>query len=93
MSLFLTITFIVHAVAFTLLGIKRRQKYYFYLTGTFTFLTTIYAMKALGRTPNLPGTTLALTTALRIGAGLCTLSYLAAIYRREGTWLYKIAHR
>ena len=42
LALFLTITFILHGIAFTFLGIKRRKIYYFFLVGTFTFLTAIY---------------------------------------------------
>lgn len=89
-SLFLAVTFVLHGIAFTVLGFIRRKSYYFCLTGTFTFLTAIYLMKFEGWSPVFPGTDLSLMLLLRIGATLCTLGYLGIIYREEGTWLWKL---
>lgn len=92
-ALFLTVTFILHGIAFTVLGLKRRKAYYFFLTGTFTFLTAIYLTKFEGWSSKFPGTDFSVILLLRIGATLCTLGYLAIIYREEGTWLWKLTRR
>lgn len=92
-ALFLAMTFVLHALAFTVLGLKRRKAYYFLLTGTFTFLTAIYLTKFEGWSPKFPGTDFSVMPLLRIGATLCTLGYLGVIYREEGTWLWKLMHR
>jgi hypothetical protein len=89
-ALFLTVTFAVHGIAFTVLGLKRRKAYYFFLTGTFTFLTALYLVKFGGWSPKIPGTDLSVTLLLRLGATLCTLGYLGVIYREKGTWLWKL---
>lgn len=91
-SLFLTMTFVAHGIAFTILGVRRRRVYYFFLTGTFTFLTAIYFVKFEGLALEVPGTHFPLTWLLRLGALLCTLTYLAVIYNVEGSWLWKLRH-
>lgn len=92
-ALFLTITFVLHGLAFTILAFTRRKPYYFLLTGTFTLLTTIYFIKFAGWTVRVPGTSLSAIWLLRIGAGSCTLIYLWFIYNEEGSWLWKLMHR
>ncbi|MGH7830544.1 MAG: hypothetical protein ACREP8_10250, partial [Candidatus Binatia bacterium] len=93
MALFLTITFILHGIAFGILGFMRCKSYYFYLTGTFTFLTAIYLMKLVGWSIGIPGTGFSVALLLRICAMLCTLSYLRFIYNEEGSWMWKIRRR
>jgi hypothetical protein len=92
-ALFLVITFVLHGIAFTFLGFKRRKGYYFFLSGTFAFLTAIYLMKFAGQFLSVPGTDLSATWLLRIGATLCTMIYLRCIYREEGSWLWKLTRR
>lgn len=87
---FLLITFIAHGVAFTILAVKRRRAYYFFLTGTFAFLTAIYFIKFEGWQPSVPGTDFPMTWLLRIGATACTLTYLCVIYNIEGSWLWRL---
>ena len=91
--LFLLITFVFHGIAFTIIGMKRRKIYYFFLTGTFVFLTAIYWIKFEGWELRVPGTRFPATWALRIGATLCTLIYLRSIYHEEGSWLWKLLRR
>lgn len=91
--LFLIITFVLHAVAFTVLALRRRKTYYFWLTATFSLLTLIYLMKLEMWSGTVPGTRLPWTWLLRIGATLSTLIYLGMIYRVEGSWLWKLIHR
>lgn len=91
-SLFLMITFVLHGIAFTIIGLLRRKAYYFFLTGTFIFLTAIYLIKFEGLAVEVPGTNLPLSWLLRLGALLCTLTYLYIIYNVEGSWLWKLAH-
>ena len=90
---FLLATFICHGVAFTILAVRLRRAYYFFLTGTFTFLTAIYFMKFGGWELTVPGTIFPATWLLRVGATLCTLIYLRFIYREEGSWLWRLTHR
>ncbi len=90
---FLLVTFICHGVAFTILAVKRRRAYYFFLTGTFTFLTAIYFMKFEGWELRVPGTFFPAAWLLRIGATVCTLVYLRFIYREEGSWLWRLMRR
>ena len=90
---FLLVTFIGHGVAFTILALKRRRTYYFFLTGTFAFLAAIYFIKFEGWQPSIPGTRFPATWLLRIGATLCTLIYPRTIFHEEGSWLWKLAHR
>jgi hypothetical protein len=92
-ALFLLVTFVLHGVAFTVLALKRRRAYYFFLTGTFIFLTAIYFIKFEGWRPEVPGTHFPATWLLRIGATLCTLIYLRVIYNEEGSWLWKLRNR
>lgn len=92
-ALFLAITFVIHGIAFTILGISRRKIYYFFLTGTFTFLTATYVMKFEGWVPRVPGTDLPAATLLKIAGAFCTLGYLRLIYGEEGSWLWKLRHR
>lgn len=92
LALFLIITFLLHGLAFTVLGLRRHKAHYFLLTGTFSLLTAIYFIKLEGWGPRLPGTGLPLTWALRIGASICTLGYLRCLYREEGSWLWKLIH-
>ena len=91
-ALFLLITFVLHGIVFTLLGVKRRKMRYFFLTGTFIFLTVIYFIKFEGWILRIPGTDFPATWLLRIGATLCTLTYLRFLYREEGSWLWKLTH-
>ena len=91
--LFLIVTFVLHGIAFTFLGLRRRKTYYFFLTGTFTFLTAIYLMKFEAWVARVPGIDAPVTTLLRIAAALCTLSYVRVISREEGSWLWKLVHR
>jgi hypothetical protein len=90
---FLTFTFVVHGIAFTMLGFIRQKKYYFFLTGTFTFLTALYLMKFEGWTMNIPGTEISAAALFRICALLCSWSYLNAIYNERGSWLWKLRNR
>ena len=88
--LFLMVSFVLHGIAFTFLGWKRRKVHYFFLTGTFIFLTAIYFIKFEGWILRIPGTNFSATWLLRIGATLCTLTYLRFLYREEGSWLWKL---
>lgn len=92
-NFFLIITFILHGIAFMLLGVKRRKTAYFVLTGTFVFLTAVYLIKFEGWVLTLPGTLWPATWALRAGATLCTAAYLGLIYREPGSWLWKLFSR
>jgi hypothetical protein len=92
-AIFLTVTFIVHGIAFTVLGFSRGRSYYFLLSGTFTFLTAIYLMKFEGWTPEIPGSTFPVAWLLRSGAILCTLLYLRALYNEDGSWLWRLRRR
>jgi hypothetical protein len=92
-ALFLTISFVLHGIAFTILGTWRRKTYYFFLTGTFTFLTAIYIMKFESLAPEVPGTKFPVSWLLRLGASVCTLTYLSIIYKVEDSWLWKLRHR
>jgi hypothetical protein len=91
--LLLALSFVAHGIAFTVLAVKRRRRYYFFLTGTFIFLTAIYFIKFEGWQPSLPGTGFPATWLLRIGATACTLIYLRIIYGEEGSWLWKLRNR
>lgn len=88
--LFLNIVFILHAIAFTFLGLKRRKIHYFFLTGTFTFLAAIYFLKFEGWALMIPGIDLSAAFIFRIAALLCTLAYLRVIYNEKGSWLWKL---
>jgi hypothetical protein len=88
--LFLVVSFVAHGVAFAVLAVKRRRTYYFFLTGTFIFLTAIYFIKFEGWQPAVPGTHFPVTWLLRLGATACTLIYLSIIYKEEGSWLWKL---
>jgi hypothetical protein len=88
--LLLVLSFVAHGIAFTVLAVKRRRRYYFFLTGTFIFLTVIYFIKFEGWQPSLPGTGFPATWLLRIGATACTLIYLRIICNEEGSWLWKL---
>lgn len=92
-AFFLIITFILHGLAFTLLGWKRRKLHYFFLTGTFVFLTAIYFIKFEGWTLRIPGTDFPVTWLLRIGATFCTGIYLWSLSREEGSWVWRLARR
>lgn len=92
LAFFLTITFILHGIAFTFLGLKRRKIHNFFLTGTFTFLTVIYFLEFEGWALMVPGIDLPAAFILRIGAILCTLIYLRGIYNEKGSWLWKLKH-
>ena len=87
---FLVATFVVHAIAFTILGVKRQKKYYFWLTGTFSFLTAIYLLKFRELALMMPGTNFPLIAGIRILAIGCTLTYLIIIARTPGTWLSRL---
>jgi hypothetical protein len=89
----LTLTFVVHGVAFTLLGFMRRKKYYFFLTGTFTFLTALYLMKFEGWRIDVPGTGVSAAALFRVCAMLCSLAYFNVIYNEPGSWLWKFRNR
>ena len=92
-ALFLLLTFVGHGIAFIALGLRRRKGYYFFLTGTFAFLTAIYLIRFEGWELSVPGTDFPATWFLRIGATLCTLTYLKTIAGEEGTWLWKLLRR
>ena len=92
-ALFLLVTFVGHGIAFIALGVKRRKGYYGFLAGTFAFLSALYFIKFEGWELNVPGTDFPATWFLRIGATLCTLTYLKAIAGEEGTWLWKLLRR
>ncbi len=92
-ALFLSINFILHGFAFAILGLKRRRAHYFILTGTFAFLTCIYFLQFEGWALVVPGTHLSAAYVLRIGALLCTLSYLRVIYNEPDSWLWKLRRR
>jgi len=87
---FFLVTFVAHGVAFTILAVKRRRSYYYFLTGTFVFLTAIYLIKLEGWQPSVPGTDFPMTWLLRIGATASTVIYLCVIYNIEGSWLWKL---
>lgn len=91
--LFLFVTFVLHGVVFTLLGIKRRKMRYFLLAGTFTFLTVIYFIQFEGWFLTVPGTDFPLTWLLRIGATFCTGIYIWSLSGEEGSWVWKLARR
>lgn len=91
LALFLIITFVLHGIAFTFIGLKRGRSHYLLLTGTFSLLIAIYLIKFEAWTVRVPGTTFPATWLLRIGATIFTLSYLHVIYKKEGTWLWKLA--
>ncbi len=80
--LFLIITFVLHGVAFTILGIRRRRAYYFFLTGTFSILTVICLLKFEGWAPRVQGLG-PLTPLLRVAAILCTFAYLVVIHSEK----------
>ena len=90
---FLVGTFVVHCVAFSVLGVKRQKPYYFCLTGTFTFLTAVFLLKFNALTPNVSGTNFPLQWLFRIFAISCTLGYLIWISRIKGTWLSRLLGR
>lgn len=90
---FLLVTFVVHFIAFTVLGIVRRKKYYFFLSGTFACLTAIYYLKFNEFFPNIPNTAISAIVALRVGAICCTCLYLITIARIEGTWFNRLLAR
>lgn len=92
-ALFLAVTFVMHGAAFTILGVKRHKGYYFFLSGTFALLTGLYFIRFEGWTLYLPGTDLSAASLLRIGAVLCTASYLGSIHKEEGSWLWKLKRR
>lgn len=86
-------TFVVHAVAFTVLAIKRHKKYYFCLSGTFVSLTVIYTLKFYSLVPHIPGTDLSAIIGLRILAITCTVAYLSIIARVPGSWFSRVLGR
>lgn len=88
--LFLMVSFVLHGIAFTFLGWKRRKIHYFFLTGTFIFLTAIYFINFEGWILKVPGTDFPVTWLLRIGATLYTLIYLRFLYREEDSWFRKL---
>lgn len=90
---FLLGTFVLHGIAFTVLGIVRKKRYLFFLTGTFTFLSGVYYLKFREFFPNIPGMAVSAVVVLRICAIACTLTYLATIYRIEGTWLNRLLRK
>ena len=87
---FLVVTFVIHAVAFTVLALKRRKFHYFFLSGTFIFLIVIYILKFNSLWPVVPGTDISVIFVLRILAIAHTLAYLITISRIEGTWLQRL---
>ena len=93
LPLFLIVTFALHGIAFTFLGMKRRKSRYFFLTGTFIFLTSIYFIQWEGWSLRVPGTSISVTGFLRIAATFCTLFYLRSIYGEEGSWFWKLRQR
>jgi hypothetical protein len=90
---FLTVTFVVHGLAFTMLGLTRQKRYYFFLTGTFTFLTALYLMKFEGWRLDVPGTGISAAGLFRVCAMVCSLAYFNAIYHERGSWLWKLRNR
>ncbi len=90
---FLLATFIVHGIAFTVLGLVRKKRYLFFLTGTFVCLSARYYLKFRDFSPNIPNTAVSVAVVLRICAIACTLMYLTTIYRIEGTWLNRLLRK
>ncbi len=88
--LFLVLSFVLHGIAFAILGFKRERIHYFFLTGTFAFLTAVYLIKFEAWSMSIPGTGVPLTYLLRIAAFACTASYLRVIYHEEGSWLWRL---
>lgn len=93
LHLFLVVTFVLHGLAFATLGVRRRKVYYFFLTGTFIFLTTLYFVKFKGWDLRVPGIDWPANWLLRAGAALSTLTYLWLLNREEGSWLWRLTHR
>ena len=91
--LFLVLSFVAHGIAFAILGCTRERTQYFFLTGTFVFLTAVYLIKFEAWSVSIPGTTMPLTYLLRIAAFACTASYLRVIYDEEGSWLWRLRQR
>jgi hypothetical protein len=89
----LTLSFVLHGLAFTFLGFKRHKLHYFFLTGTFVFLSALYLIKSEDWPLQIPGTDVPLTLFLRLAAFLCTMSYLKMICQEEGSWLWKLRHK
>lgn len=90
---FFLVTFVSHGIAFAFLGMKRRKIHYFFLTGTFVFLTAIYFVKFEGWILTVPGTNFPLTWIFRMAATLCTLIYLWLLKGEEDSWLWKLIRR
>lgn len=90
---FLIATFVLHGIAFTILGLRQHKAHYFFLTGTFVLLTTLYFIKFEEWILRVPGTTFPITWLLRIGAAFCSLIYLRSLYREEGSWLWRLTRR
>ena len=90
---FLAATFVIHCVAFLILGIKKRKPYYFALTATFVFLTAIYVLKTRGLDPAFSATGWPIIVMLRVCAISCTITYLVWIARMPGTWLSRLIGR
>ena len=91
--IFLVLSFVAHGIAFAFLAFKREKIQYFFLTGTFVFLTAVYVIKFEAWSVSIPGTVLPLTYLLRIAAFACTASYLRVIYNEEGSWLWRLRRR
>jgi len=91
-AILLTVTFIIHGIAFTIIALRRRKPHYFFLTSTFTFLAAIFFIRFESWTLKLPFIGLPVTMLLRMGAALCTTGYLWFTYNEEGSWVWKLTH-
>ncbi len=87
---FLAFTFVAHCAAFTILGVRRKKSYYFFLTGTFFCLTAVYVLKFLELKPMVMNTEMPWIMIIRIAAILCTLTYLTTIACTPDTWLNRL---
>ena len=91
----LVVSFAAHAIAFAILAVKRQKKYYYFLIGTFAFLTALYSLKFNwgSAIPAWFGPTIAPTLVLRMLAIGCTLGYLLTISKIKGSWLSRVMGR
>ncbi|MEE2830013.1 MAG: hypothetical protein VX498_12555 [Myxococcota bacterium] len=78
---FLAINFILHFLAFVVLGLRKRKPRYTFLCGTFALLTGLFSLKFFGLDPWV--FEWRLQALLRIAAAGCTAVYLT-MWWKEG---------